>query len=161
MINKERLNQAINVMERAGVVNMLTWQHSNYKDGICNKESELHQCGNTACFAGWLALSAEFIDSGGWVSPLSGAPAYGERIGSRAVADWLEANGFMAEVIELLITGSESVLDSTFEWLKSKGIQVDGDKLEPESEYTFVRIVGWEEFVAEDVIRILKVLHDQ
>lgn len=161
MINKERINQAINVMRRAGKVRMNRWQHSDYKDGICNKESELHQCGNTACFAGWLALSPEFVDSGGWVSPLSGAPAYGERLGARAVADWLEACGFLIEVVELLVIGAGSIQDITFEWLKAKGIHVEGDKVVPESDYTYAHLVGWFEYGSEDVIRILKVLHDQ
>ena len=47
-MNLERLQQAINLMKRAGKVDMTDWQSGE----IVETESEIHSCGTAACFAG-------------------------------------------------------------------------------------------------------------
>lgn len=116
MINLERLELAINVMKRAGKVDMRTWQSGKVK----SSESRIHACGTAACFAGWLAISPEFLNSGGWMSPLTGAPAFGGRLGAPAVIQWLEAKGLKAEILNLLIINSAVISASTEDWLNGK-----------------------------------------
>ena len=66
-MNCERIQAAIAMMKRAipRYFDMTDWQ--NERPGhiieIAQTESELHTCGNTACFAGHLALSPEFQDA--------------------------------------------------------------------------------------------------
>lgn len=156
MINSERLEQAIAVMRRAGKVDMRTWQSGQVK----SSESRIHACGNTACFAGWLAVSPEFINSGGWLSPLSGAPGFNERLGAHAVIEWLEAEGGKAEVLELLISNSARISSTTAEWLKSKNIQAEVGRQESGGDYTYTHLINWSNFKADDVIKILEALRD-
>lgn len=159
MINLERLNQAISVMERAGKVSMGTWQGGEFTD-CATSESELHSCGNTACFAGWVAVSPEFQAVGGHVGT-SGWPCFGVAIGSHAINRWLETRGFKAEVIELLISGSTLISDSAVEWLRSKDISVEAEKYRPISNYSYVYLNHWNKYKAQDVIKILEALRDQ
>lgn len=156
MINLERLELAINVMKRAGKVDMRTWQSGKVK----SSESRIHTCGTAACFAGWLAVSPEFLNSGGWMSPLSGAPAFGERLGAPAVIQWLEAEGLKAEVVELLVAGSARILDSTVDWLRGKNISVAVGKQELDSRYSYAALLYWDSYQAPDVIKILEALRD-
>lgn len=60
----DRLEQAIAVMQRAGKVDMRAWQDFATRQDIRHTEKELHACGNSACFAGWLAVSPEFQAAG-------------------------------------------------------------------------------------------------
>lgn len=156
-MNKERLELAINVMKRAGKVDMRTWQSGKVK----SSESRIHACGTAACFAGWLAISPEFRNSGGWMSPLSGAPAYGEILGAPAVIGWLEAEELKAEVVELLVDGSARILDSTVDWLRGKNISVAVGKQELDSKYSYAALVYWGEYKAPDVIKILEILRNE
>lgn len=53
-MNKERIQYAISIMEQAENLDMNSYQSAfNHVATI----KELHTCGNTACFAGYLALS--------------------------------------------------------------------------------------------------------
>lgn len=156
MINLERLNQAIAIMERAGKVSMGTWQGGNTHE-CAKEEEELHKCGNTACFAGWVAVSPEFQAAGGRVGT-SGWPRFSLSIGSNAINRWLETRGFKAEVIELLVTGSTLISDSAVEWLQSKDISVDAKKHKPTSNYSYVYLNHWNKYKAPHVIRILEAL---
>lgn len=150
MINKDRVQQAINVMERAGVVNMLSWQHSKYKDGICSSESELHQCGNTACFAGWLAISPEFRETGGKVGHI-GEPVYNGQYGVLAVLSWFEATGIHEKVLELLVVGeSFDVPEAIKEWFDVLGYQLITSKGTNRS-----YVIDWSNWEAEQVVDVL------
>lgn len=67
-MNIENIDKAIAVMTRAlpGTINMLNWQFD--KDGrqlSCapRDEEDFHACGNTACFAGRIGISPEWINS--------------------------------------------------------------------------------------------------
>lgn len=160
MINKERLEQAINIMKRAGTIDMTTWQGGD-EVGCAATEAELHSCGNSACFAGWVAIAPEFKKVGGKHLSNSGAPIFDGYTGYYAISEWLEAEGELhKEVIELLVTGEGAVLDSTIQWLKSKDIQITTNKHEPDSLYTYVHLNGWRNYKAHDVIKILEALRD-
>ena len=160
MINLERLEQAIAIMKRAGTIDMGFWQGEAF-EGCATTESELHSCGNSACFAGWVAVSPEFQETGGAHLSDSGAPIFDGYTGYYAIAEWLGAEGDLPnEVLELLVTGEGAVLDSTFKWLKSSGVKVGADKHEPGGAYSYAYLVNWREYEAEDVIKILEALRD-
>lgn len=159
-MNKGRLEQAINIMKRAGTIDMTTWQGGD-EDGCATTEAELHSCGNSACFAGWVAIAPEFQEVGGKHLSNSGAPIFDGYTGHYAIAEWLEAEGELHnEVIELLVTGEGAVLDSTIQWLESKDIQITTNKHEPDRLYTYVHLTGWRNYKASDVIKILEALRD-
>ena len=90
-MNRERIQAAIAMMKRAipRYFNMSNWQ--NERPGhimqIAQTDSELHGCGNTACFAGHLALSPEFKKAGGLLYG-TGAPKFNNFSGSYAVAQY-------------------------------------------------------------------------
>ena len=71
--------------------NMTNWQNkgNSYVPRIAQTESELHACGNTACFAGHLALSHEFQKAGGSVSKI-GAPVFNGVCYAEAVAEYFD-----------------------------------------------------------------------
>ena len=156
MINKERLEQAIAVMQRAGKVSMGTWQGGNTLECATDEEG-LHQCGSTACFAGWVAVSPEFQAAGGRVGT-SGWPCFDLCTGHDAINRWLETRGFKAEVIELLVLGSTLISDSAVEWLRSKQISIDAGKHNPTSNYSYAYLNHWNKYKAPHVIRILEAL---
>ena len=65
-----QLDKAIAIMRRANNLNMKEYQmsslgkHLRYNE-ICTSENSLHRCGNTACFAGYVAISTEFKNDDG------------------------------------------------------------------------------------------------
>ena len=156
-MNLERLNQAIAIMERAGLVNMNFWQRGK----VSKTEAELHSCGNSACFAGWVAVSPEFKEVGGVTHPVLGAPILSTRSGYLAIVAWLEVEDEkQKDTLELLVAGEGSVLDSSIEWMQSKDLLVEAEKLEPASEYSYAHLVGWRKYKAQDVIKVLEALRD-
>ena len=90
-MNRERIQSAIAMMKRVThrYFDMTNWQNELYGHikQIAQTESELHTCGNTACFAGHLALSPEFQDAGGLVSK-TGAPMFNGVRYAEAVAEY-------------------------------------------------------------------------
>lgn len=83
--------KAINIMERAGKVNMRRWQMTdlNNECNAADNEADLHQCGTAACLGGWIAVSPEFQEDGGSAGHRSGGPHFGVAYGSDAIAEWL------------------------------------------------------------------------
>jgi len=90
--NKEytiaQLTKAIAIMVRQrghNSVCMVNWQ-----SGIPSAQSvrKLHMCGNTACFAGHVAISKEFKQDGG-ILTACGAPTFCGFTGSGAIRLWL------------------------------------------------------------------------
>ncbi|MNY11691.1 hypothetical protein D3C86_1447330 [compost metagenome] len=89
-------------MERVPSVYMRHWQQhmeftSTTKDLVLTEEDMLasnHVCGNSACFAGWIALSPEFRADGGTVAS-TGAPYFNGLLpihcysGWEAISKWL------------------------------------------------------------------------
>ena len=92
-MNRERIQYAVSMMKRVTHrhFNMSGWQHEQpgHIIQIAQTESKLHTCGNTACFAGHLALSPEFQDAGGLVSKI-GAPIFNGVRFVEAVAEYFD-----------------------------------------------------------------------
>ena len=92
-MNRERIQDAITMMKDVTHrhFDMANWQNKDhsYVSRIVQTESELHACGNTACFAGHLALSPEFQDAGGSVSKI-GAPMFNGVRYAEAVAEYFD-----------------------------------------------------------------------
>ena len=101
-MNRENTEHAIAIMERArGKVQMTDWQTTSEFDSnprYVTSEAELHQCGNTACFAGWVALSHEFREWGG-SSTGGGVPRIvcTDDSGADAIKRWLDISEDLAE----------------------------------------------------------------
>jgi hypothetical protein len=93
--NREKMHQAIAIMQRAGKVEM-----SIFQDGRTHAttEEEIHKCGNKACFAGWVAVSPEFLKDGGRVSR-PGSPIFKSSYGSDAISSWLSISEDLAECL--------------------------------------------------------------
>ena len=103
-MNRERIQSAIAMMKRAipRHFNMSDWQNKDhsYFLQIAQNETELHGCGNTACFAGHLALSPEFQKAGGSVS-ITGAPSFNGLLEASAVAEYFGITYEMARDLTL------------------------------------------------------------
>lgn len=110
-MNIENIDKAIAVMKRAQEhqenFHMRDFQCAMPKEnGIrtwAQTEAELHSCGNTACFAGYLALSPEWQTSEGCflndcVVPAVRIPPFFLN-GADAVAHWLDISTSLAETI--------------------------------------------------------------
>lgn len=106
-MNKERLQQLINVMQRVAdrgdAIDLVTWQDPIARTK--HTEEEAHECGTVCCVAGWLALSPEFQAAGGRVAG-EGCPAFGTeggferaQYGTAAVQKFLETSTPLARVI--------------------------------------------------------------
>src|SRR5690606_8145741 len=96
-MNTENINKAIAVMERVkkrcDVFDLSDWQWSN---DVCQTEEELHKCGTSACFAGWVGISPEFIKDGGSINANYGYPIIKEHAGVEAMAYWLDISDRLA-----------------------------------------------------------------
>lgn len=131
-MNKENIKKAIAIMERAGTVDMSYWQDVRGDSAIDN-EKQLHTCGTSACFAGWVAVSPEFQRDGGQVSS-AGAPIFDYLQGSMAIARWLDIRQTLA------------------------GELVLGDLDEDDLGYSHFYEKQWEEVDDQDVIKKLKLI---
>lgn len=150
MINLERLNQAIAIMERAGNVYMGEFQVG---DDVFDTEEELHSCGNSACFAGWLAVSPEFQEAGG-CPDYDGSPSLQFKSPSETVAAWLETDNL--PVVELLIYGEVgNAKEVSTQFLENHGIA----HYRTANEHCIV-LEDWEDYTAQDVIKYLNALKD-
>jgi len=92
-MNRERIQSAIAMMKDVTHrhFDMANWQNEPHGHiiQIAQTESELHACGNTACFAGHLALAPEFQKAGGSVSK-TGAPVFNGLLEASAVAEYFD-----------------------------------------------------------------------
>lgn len=148
-MNLERLNQAIAVMKRAGKVFMGDFQTGSVSV-VATDEITLHTCGNSACFAGWLAVSPEFQAAGGVVG-FDGSPLYKySMLGGSSVAEWLETDNTTA--IELLVYGEARHDNFNTDYLDEHGIEYQ------EIGNHHYELVGWENYNAQDVIKYLEAL---
>lgn len=150
MINQTRLRQAISIMERAGKVYMGNWQY-NYP--AYTDEKTLHHCGTPACFAGWLAVSPEFQNSGGTVAS-SGAPKFNNYTGAEAIIRWMEATAVDALVLELIIYGKCYVATEDRDRLPIDNLLEEYD-VDLGLSLNVPKWLGWK---AKDVITTLEVL---
>lgn len=87
--NLHNMNSAIIIMERAKIHNSLDMRYFQGDNdfGLSCTTDGLHACGNTACFAGHVAISPEFHATGGTVS--EGIPEFGGSYYDVAIAKWL------------------------------------------------------------------------
>lgn len=109
-MNRERIQAAIELMKRARNLNMITWQTKRSPiSPPAGTVSELHACGNSACFGGYLALSPEWKEAGGTVTIKGGPVMSGGFRGAAAVAEYL---GISERQAESLVFGD---LDGTEE----------------------------------------------
>ena len=110
MCNKKNVQDAINIMERAGKVDMGKWQQTHFSSpdetGPVGSESELHEYGMTACFGGWLAVSPEFKAVGGSAGdrgePALEVPGLGRVSGHMAVSEYLGVSFSLARKLTVL-----------------------------------------------------------
>lgn len=91
-MNTKNVKAAIDIMKQAKSLNMVDWQIGNPHKIVCDLDS-LHRCGNTACFAGYVAISDAFKQDGGKASDISGMPLLGEVFGAGAISVWLGISG--------------------------------------------------------------------
>lgn len=106
ILNEANVAHAISIMRRAaGMVLMTNFQTT--PDGLEEEEAlleeaHLHNCGNKACFAGWVGVSDEFRESGGYVSE-NGIPVLEDPLtrivykAEGAIAKWLGISDELAQ----------------------------------------------------------------
>lgn len=156
-MNIERLDQAIAIMRRAGSLNMTNWQEETFIR-CATTEFTLHTCGNSACFAGWIAVSPEFQEVGGEAHPDYGFPIFGKLSGATAVCEWLEADEYEWDVIYLLIIGEAYILNSSIDKLTKHGVSLE--TVEGVGGRSYACLSNWATLKADDVIKILEILRD-
>ena len=94
-MNRTNILAAIAIMERAKDANSLFmpyWQSSpdsKWRKHPAFDETELHACGNKACFAGHIAVSPEFHASGGYCTE-DGEPLLRGMSPVQSIAVWLD-----------------------------------------------------------------------
>lgn len=150
-MNIERLNQAISIMKRAGTIDMTSWQGGDFAE-CATTEAELHSCGNSACFAGWIAVSPEFQAAGG-CPDYDGSPSSSETAGE-AVAAWLETDNVKA--VNLLIYGEAWGADESFLKVLEKHSIPFCSALDGHC----IVLEDWKDYTAQDVIKYLNALKD-
>jgi hypothetical protein len=92
-MNKQNVLKAITIMERAkahGSVCMTDWQSGGVMD-TQQTEQGLHACGNTACFAGHIAISPEWKIDGGIIGRF-GEPSMNGSSPTKCIAEWLDVD---------------------------------------------------------------------
>jgi len=106
-MNEKNVKSAIEIMRGAKNLKMTDWQQHPGHTHAALTIKDLHKCGNTACFAGYVAISEEFKAAGGWSSSV-GMPMLSVRgrefIGVSAIRHWL---GISRETATLLIHGHD------------------------------------------------------
>ena len=149
-MNINNVKIAIAIMERAGKVDMRSWQ-SNSKGNAHTDEKKLHKCGTTACFAGWVAVSPEWQEFGKISS--DGAPELNnlDTIDNfrpaYALSKWFELE---EKIVNLFVYGdiiSDLEIDCEY-----NGETVDGKF------YSIFYDKQWSKVKAKDVIEKLNIL---
>ena len=121
-MNRERIQDAITMMKDVTHrhFDMTNWQKDPHGHiiQIAQTESELHACGNTACFAGHLALSPEFKKAGGSASKI-GAPVFNGLLETSAVAEYF---GILYELARGLTLPGRNFYPVRFEDVKPEHV---------------------------------------
>ena len=102
-MNVTNVETAIRIMQGAENLSMASWQDEDPSGGICRSIEELHTCGNTACFAGYVAVSPQFTsEPNSGISP-GGAPILDKQgrrnFGEGAIRVWLDISHFTADAL--------------------------------------------------------------
>jgi hypothetical protein len=66
-MNRKNIQDTINILQRARNFDIRRFQRSRFGEVCVNTEEELHACGNSACIAGYVAVSPEWAEFGGKV----------------------------------------------------------------------------------------------
>ena len=100
VMNREHVAIGYRALEpaRPKNFNLSHWQSGKLGEPCLSVES-LHSCGTAACAAGYLALSGEFGEKGGWVSTLKGAPGLGFESGDKALYEFYGARSKEEKII--------------------------------------------------------------
>lgn len=107
-MNRENIQKAIAIMKRAKHLDMRSYQNGGK---TATTEEELHACGKTACFAGYIAISQEFQVDGGKVHIDYGYPILHGKEQEDAIAEWL---GIPKDIAERLVFGGTNGSYSMF-----------------------------------------------
>jgi len=95
-MNKTNVQHAINIMKRAGKLEMELWQGRRKGRQYETTEKDLHACGTAACLGGWIAVSPEFRKDGGRARENNGSPILGGFSYEMAIAKWLDISEELA-----------------------------------------------------------------
>jgi hypothetical protein len=111
-MNVTNVKAAIEIMKNAKNLRMENWQSSppQYRVGeggqgywLVTTTEELHTCGNTACFAGYVAVSPQFTSEHGSGVSAGGAPILDKQgrrnFGEGAIRVWLDISHFTADAL--------------------------------------------------------------
>lgn len=146
-MNIERIKAAIEMMKQAKNLGMKAWQSVDDSLVMATSIEELHKCGNTACFAGYLAISDEFKEAGG-CSGYSGQPMFKRDIG----CDFqLSAHGVVAEYFDISYQLAKALVYGELEPTAGYG------RPRPTA-YSYFYQKGWDKVTAQDVIYKLELI---
>lgn len=91
-MNIENINKTIAIMERAKErhsVYMPYFQTPADNEVLVYTETEFHACGNSACMAGHIAISPEWLETPGNTTSFDGSPETATSISPKVViGDW-------------------------------------------------------------------------
>lgn len=154
-MNKKRIKYAISVMEKAKNLDMNSWQTSY---NLAATITELHTCGNTACFAGYLALSPLFKEVGGAVG-IVGEPVYEGLREESAVLAFFEMDEHYLPLLRALILGQVDGLnvgDEEFEQDLAEFSEFERKVVQQVTDLTGG--ISWVEWEPKHVITVLKAI---
>lgn len=128
-MNRDNIQSTINILRRAKNFNICSFQGNGGSPIVVKTEEELHQCGNSACIAGYIAVSPEWHALGNTCTN-SGAP---DKPGSSRGAAELMAEfwGVPDEVASAIVFGDGYYDEDNrkgidwFEVLEQFGVSVD------------------------------------
>lgn len=159
-MNKERIQYAISIMEQAKNLYMNSWQSAFKPVATIN---ELHFCGNTACFAGYLALSPLFKEVGGAVGS-HGHPILGDWVDELAVLAFFETDERYRPFMEALTLGHIDELFVGLEEFEQEDLALaeasETDRKVVQQVTDITGGLSWEEWEPKHVITVLKDLLD-
>ena len=117
-MKKANVRTAISIMQRAAMrdcISMVAYQRGRSRgdidahEVIATTEEQLHRRGNTACFAGYVAVSREWAAAGNTISedgePVLAGDKAGATSSSEAIAEWL---GISHDLARGLVFGSRT-----------------------------------------------------
>jgi len=94
--NIDRLQDAIAIMRISKNLDMRSFQNTFDSLKISDSIASLHACGNTACFAGYIAISPMFQNAGGTCGN-KGSPKFNGKYSSGALAEYFEISPDLAD----------------------------------------------------------------
>lgn len=155
-MNKERIKYAISIMEQAENLYMGTWQEVD-SHTVATTIKDLHTCGNTACFAGYIALSPLFKAEGGVVDSC-GEPIMGEKRGDEAILKFFEMDEKYTPLMWAIVYGHLGDLFVGEYQDPMKVRDLNDEVLHQVNE--ICELTPWDEWEPKHVISVLEALLD-